>query len=80
MGTIELKNEFHELIDRIKNKAILEKFYFLMDNADKSSGQPLFDKLSDEEKQDLLLSDEESSIKDNLLPHDEVKKKHGKWL
>lgn len=80
MSTIELRNDFHELIDRIKNKAILEKFYYLMDNADKSSSRSLLDNLSEQERQDLLQADAESNVKSNLISHEEMKKKHDRWL
>ncbi|HYD90043.1 MAG TPA: hypothetical protein VEA37_00975 [Flavobacterium sp.] len=80
MGTIELKHEFHGLIDRIKDKTILEKFFYLMESAEKSASGSLLDKLSDKEKSELFSSDDESAIKGNLISNEAMKKKHNKWL
>lgn len=80
MGTIELKHEFHDLIDRIKDKTILEKFFYLMESAEKSTSGSLLDKLSDKEKDELFSADDESAVKSNLISNESMKKKHNKWL
>jgi hypothetical protein len=40
----------------------------------------LWSKLSDSEREELLLSDKESNDPMNLIPHSEIEKKHKKWL
>lgn len=40
----------------------------------------LFEKLSDEQKSDLLLAYEERFEEENLLDHEIVKQQHVKWL
>ena len=36
--------------------------------------------LSKDEIEELLLADEESENPENLIPHEEMKKKYSKWL
>lgn len=78
MSTIELKNEFHNLIDKIWDKELLEKFYYLMDSANESS--ITWESLPESERAEILLSDEESRLDENLISHEEMKKKYSKWL
>jgi hypothetical protein len=40
----------------------------------------LWSNLSKEEQEELLLSEEESNYETNLVSHQEMKKKHQKWL
>ena len=79
MSTIELKHEFHNLIDRIKDKSILEKFFHLMESAEKSTSGSLLDKISDKERDELFSADDES-VKSNLISNEAMKRKHNKWL
>ena len=80
MSTVELKHEFHNLIDRIKDKSILEKFFHLMESAEKSTPGSLLDKISDKERDELFSADDESAIKSNLISNEAMKNKHNKWL
>lgn len=80
MNTIELKNNFHLLIDRIENESILSKFYTIMDRANKNKDGELWKNLSPEDKEELLLSYSESEDDKQLISHTEVKKKYKKWL
>jgi len=81
MSTLELKNEFHSLIDKIEDAAILEQFFYIMEDAvNHPTSTTLWDGLSDGQREELLLSIEESKDPENLIPHEEMKKKHSKWL
>ena len=40
----------------------------------------LFNSLSEEQKEELLISHEESFDESNLLSHEQVKLQHEKWL
>ena len=81
MGTHELRQDFHQLIDSIEDKIILQRFYklFKAEVSSENKGE-LWKKLSVLEQNDLLISYAESENPDNLISHNEMKKKHQKWL
>lgn len=80
MNQIELKTKFHQLIDHIENEEVLMKFYQIMEKAsDKKEGK-LWERLSEIEKNELLLIEKESELETNLIPHSIVQEKHQKWL
>jgi hypothetical protein len=80
MTTIELKNNFHHLIDSIDNENLLLRFYDLMKSRTISKDGKLWSRLTKEEQEELLIAFEESEKEENLLSHDEMMKKHKKWL
>jgi hypothetical protein len=80
MNTIALKKNFHLLIDSIENENLLISFYELMKKRSSTKEGQLWNKLTQKEQDELLLSLEESENSDNLISHDEMVKKHKKWL
>jgi hypothetical protein len=80
MTTIELRANFHKLIDNINDENILSKFYDLLSRTNESKEGKLWARLSKEEQEELLIIEKESHDPQNLLPHVEMRKKHGKWL
>ena len=80
MTALELKSNFHHLIDSIENENLLQQFYELMLQKRASRDGKLWNKLSKEEIKELLLSNEECENPDNLVPHEDIKKKYTKWL
>ena len=80
MNIMELKQNFHHLIDSIDNENLLNHFYDLIKKGSSAKGGQLWNKLTDLEQDELLLSLEESKNPENLVPHEEMRKKHKKWL
>jgi hypothetical protein len=80
MTTIEIKKNFHSLIDSIDNENILLFFYDLMKRRSTSKEGQIWNRLSNDQKQELLLSVRESENPDNLISHEDLKIKHKKWL
>lgn len=80
MNTIELKNNFHQLIDSINNDKILSKFYAVMARMSERTDEKLWGRLSPEEQEELIRADIESNDPANLIPHSEIQEKHKKWL
>jgi len=80
MNTIELKQNFHHLIDSIDNENLLSKFYNLIKKRASAKEGHLWETLSDQEKEELLLSLEESKNLENLVNHEDMRKRHKKWL
>ncbi len=80
MTTIELKNNFHHLIDSIENENLLLRFYELMKSRSISKEGKLWSRLSKEEQDELLMALAESDKEEYLISHDKMMKKHKKWL
>ena len=80
MTALELKNNFHHLIDSIENENLLQEFYELMLRKRSSKDGRLWAMLSKDEIEELLLANEESENPDNLISHEDMKKKYSKWL
>ncbi|MBY0433166.1 MAG: hypothetical protein K2U26_03560 [Cyclobacteriaceae bacterium] len=74
------KDDFHNLIDKIEDEEVLKGYFKLIQRLNNNQTGELLDGLSPEEKNELLLSYEESFDSNNLISHEEVKKQHDKWL
>ena len=74
MKLAELKSEFHNLIDQVENPQILEQFYDALSNSIKS-GSSLWNSLTPEQQQDVLIAYEESEDESNLVSLSEIKSK-----
>ncbi len=80
MNTIELKNNFHKLIDSIENDNILLDFYELINKTISAKPGRLWNKLQKYEQDDLLKTLEESMDIDNTISQEKMREKHRKWL
>ena len=80
MNTIELKKNFHNLIDSIDNENLLINLYEIIKSKTDTKAGELWGRLSQDEQEDLLTAFEESENPDNLLDFDAMKNKHKKWL
>ena len=80
MDTIELKKNFHNLIDNIDNDNLLMSFYNIIKSKSITKDGQLWGRLDKTEQEELLTAFEESENPDNLIDNDKMKKKHSKWL
>ncbi len=80
MNTLQLKKNFHSLIDNLQNEHLLLSFYSMMKDRMHTEDGQLISKLSEQEQEELFLSLDESEQIDCLIAHDEIIKKHQKWL
>ena len=80
MNTIELKKNFHNLIDSIDNVSLLADFYDLLKKRLSGDEGRLWKNLTKIEQEELLMAFEESEDPDNLISHEDMRKKHEKWL
>lgn len=80
MNSTELKKNFHILIDSIDNENLLINFYDILKKRYSAKDGQLWERLTNQEREELLLALEESEDRKNLISHDEMKKKHQKWL
>jgi hypothetical protein len=80
MNAIELKRNFHNLIDSIENESLLMSFYELMKNKTSTQDGKLWDRLSVEEQEILLRTIDTIENSNDVISHSEMKKKHKQWL
>ena len=67
MGTIELKSSIHKIIDGIQSEQLLQTLYDFLKVKETSTPGKLWDSLSQEQKNELLLAFEESEDESNLI-------------
>lgn len=74
------KDDFHNLIDKIEDEEILRGYLKLIQRLNSNQTGEIWDSLTSEERDELILSYDESFDTKNLISHSEVKKQHKKWL
>lgn len=77
---MKVKDDFHHLIDTIKDEELLKSYYQLIQRINNDLDGGLWNALSEEEKKELLIAYDESFDENNLLSHEQVKLRHEKWL
>jgi hypothetical protein len=77
---MRIREDFHRLIDGIKDEEVLKSYYELIHQLNQNLAGELWNKLSAEEKNEVLQSYDDSMSKENLISHSELKAKHKKWL
>lgn len=74
------KEEFHILIDKIEDEQILKGYFELIQKLNRLETGKLWNSLTEEQRNELMISYEESHDSQNLISHELVKKQHDKWL
>lgn len=77
---MKTKEDFHKLIDSIENEQVLKSYYELIQKLNNSETGMPWESLTQVEKEELLISAEESKDHDNWISHSAVKNQHSKWL
>lgn len=80
MDITTIKTNFHQLIDHIENEELLATFYQLLTQRSQQQNGQLWERLTEEEKNELLLADDESKDSSNWLGDKEVRQRHQQWL
>ena len=80
MKQSDIRANLHQLIDEIDNDNLLMKFYDLLLKSKVQKEGDLWNHLSDEQRNEVLIAESESHYKKNLLDHKTQKAKHRKWL
>jgi hypothetical protein len=80
MNNVELKSNFHKLIDSYSNEATLVMFYEIMSNQSKNRDGVLWSNLSVDEQEELIEVVSDSLDETNLIDHSAMKAKHNQWL
>jgi len=80
MTVVELKNNFHKLIDEIEDGSVLSKFYGILKETTTRENSALWNKLSVDEQNELLKIDDDINQGEGVIPHTKIVEKHAKWL
>ncbi len=80
MNVLALKVEMFELLAHTNDEAVLLKLYKSMKEVFENTDSDWWDDLPIEQQVRLSKSIEESYDPANLIDHEEMKKKHAKWL
>jgi len=80
MDRIKIKQNFHNLIDNIENENMLLGFYELLKSRSESEEGELWSRLSYQEQEDLIKLADSSNDPSNLIDHEDMKRKHKRWL
>ena len=72
MGTIELKSNIHKIVDGIQNEQLLETIYDFLKVREADKPGRLWDSLTKEQKQEVLLAYDESEDENNLIDREKV--------
>ncbi|AFL85603.1 hypothetical protein Belba_3086 [Belliella baltica DSM 15883] len=76
MGTVELKSDLHKILDRIDNEQLLKTIYDFLKQRENAKDGQIWESLSAEQKEEVLLSYEESQDDKNLINWESIKKKY----
>jgi hypothetical protein len=80
MNTMGIKKSFHNLIDSIDIENILILFYKMKKSKLFLKKGQIWNRLTLEQKEELMLSLKESENSENLISYEEMKNKYKKWL
>ena len=80
MNVLAIKVEMFELLAQTYDEAVLLKLYKSMKEVFETTESDWWDELSTEQQTRLQKSIEESYDPENLIDHEDMKKKHAKWL
>lgn len=80
MKAIEIKTNFHHLIDQIDNEKLLIKLYRIMEQASSITDGQLWNRLSEAEQLELLKIEGEVQSDQELIPNEQMQSRHKKWL
>ena len=75
MGTLELKSNLHQIVDRIDDDRLLRAIFSFLKERENSADSRIWDSLTDEQKKEVLLAYDESEDEANLIEDKDVWKK-----
>jgi hypothetical protein len=72
MGTIELRTNIHKIVDGIQSEQLLQTLYDFLKVRETNKLGRLWDSLTEEQKQEVLLAYDESEDENNLIEREKV--------
>ena len=75
MGTVELKSNLHQIVDRINDDRLLRAIFSFLKERENSTDSRIWDSLTDAQKKEVFLAYDESENEANLIEDKDVWKK-----
>jgi len=72
MGTIDLKSNIHKIVDGIQSEQLLQTLYDFLKVRETNKSGRLWNTLTEEQKQEVLLAYDESEDENNLVDREKV--------
>ena len=72
METIELRSNIHKIVDRIQNEQLLQTIYDFLKVREENKPGAIWESLTLEQKQEVLLAYQESEDEDNLIDREKL--------
>lgn len=72
MGTIELKSNIHQIVDEIQSEQLLKTIYDFLKIRENSQSSGVWNILTQEQKQEVLLAYEEAEDENNLIDRKKI--------
>lgn len=80
MNTLEIRTNFHHLIDQIDDERLLIKLYQVMEQISLTRDGSLWTRLTEQEQAELLKIESEVQSGTDLISNEKMQIKHKKWL
>jgi hypothetical protein len=80
MNSLQLRADFHSLIDNFQNENVLSKFYELLNKINQAKDGELWARLAQEEQEELLEIIKTSEDTTTMVSNSDMQKKFKKWL
>jgi predicted kinase len=75
MGTVELKSNLHQIVDRINDERLLRAIFSFLKERENSGESRIWDALTEEQRKEVLRAFDESEDEINLIEDKDVWKK-----
>jgi hypothetical protein len=75
MGAIELKSNIHKIVDGIQNEQLLQTLYDFLKLRESAKNGEVWNTLTEQQKQEVLISFNESEDDNNLIEREKIFKK-----
>lgn len=72
METLELRSNIHKIVDGIQNEQLLKTIYDFLKVRETNEPGRLWDSLTEDQKQEVLLAYDESEDENNLIDREKV--------
>jgi len=80
MNSLQLRSDFHSLIDNFQNEYVLSKFYELLNKINQAKDGELWVRLAQEEQEELLEIIKTSEDTKTIVSNNDMQQKFKKWL
>lgn len=75
-----IKEELHKLIDTIDDERLLADVFLILSYRSDNKEGILWQKLTEEQRQEVLASESEIGDESAWVSHEELKRRNAKWL